>query len=850
MRLFIILWVICGTCRAQFTDDFSDGDYHSNPSWNGDTSDFSVVTEELKLSAPGKTDTSSLFTSSEVSVNALWEFRLKMDFNPSSSNYSIIMLMADRSDFNTITTGYYVKIGGSKDEVSMYSFLNGNHHLLIDGSDNRVNLSNTWFDIKVRRDSNYQWQLWVDSSGNGNHILEGIAIDSSVLSSKYFGLVCRYTSSRSDKFYFDDIKVQGSVYVDNITPNLENQSIQDKKLWSLWFSESLDTSTLKTINFSLYSALNTISHFFYDTLENRIDLYFERNFRHGELNELLIRDIKDLSGNLMTDDTIRNFINYPDSFLFKSLLINEVMFKPTSEIKLPESEYFEIYNHSNKHIDLSHFFFSDLKDTVALNGILKPYAFKLLVNEADSIKWKHIKADKSFINLPTLNNDEDALKLISDHETIDSMHYFAHHYIKTKFSEGRSIELVNPGYICSDSSNWRISLNTNGGSPGEKNSRLDTIRRSIDFTIQRIVQLNDTMATFKYHSSTSIIYPSYSAFLSDPSISFETLSWKSTFFELKLNERLRENKTYTMRFDTITDCLNRQILNQSLDFISPTKAYENSIVINEILPDPEVGGSEFIEIYNASDRYFDLSKLALLKNEYDSSLELDYMKNEYHLIRPGEHVALTTDSMDVSTRFYGENDRHICNSNIPGLLNSEGNLYLVNHEGMLIDKSYYNEDFHFFLLQETKGISLERISPYIDGMNARNWTSASSESGYGSPGEQNSQYLVKEYSNFQLYPEVFSPDNDGYNDHVLIQFQFDKTGYWGNISIYNKYGDEVKRLTENEIFPVKGEYLWNGLDENGQLQPPGFYLVVMQSYHTSGDNRSERKSVVIANKFE
>ena len=56
---------------AQFTDDFSDGNYTQNPQWTGVTSHFQVNTSnELQLNAPAATATSHLVTQSNAIGNA------------------------------------------------------------------------------------------------------------------------------------------------------------------------------------------------------------------------------------------------------------------------------------------------------------------------------------------------------------------------------------------------------------------------------------------------------------------------------------------------------------------------------------------------------------------------------------------------------------------------------------------------------------------------------------------------------------------------------------------------------------------------------------------------------------
>ena len=73
-KLLLIVSLLFGfTCVAQFTDDFTDGDFTNNPTWSGDVALFTAVTGELNSQNTGA-NTYYLSTPSTTALNAQWDF--------------------------------------------------------------------------------------------------------------------------------------------------------------------------------------------------------------------------------------------------------------------------------------------------------------------------------------------------------------------------------------------------------------------------------------------------------------------------------------------------------------------------------------------------------------------------------------------------------------------------------------------------------------------------------------------------------------------------------------------------------------------------------------------------------
>lgn len=207
---------------AQVTDNFSDGDFITNPIWLGHTDKFAITDGQLQLQAPPLADISILYVESQAIDQATWEFYCKFLFNPSSSNYARVYLVSDQADFANPLNGYYVMLGNTADEVSLYKQTGTTKTKIIDGLDGRLNLSAPEVKVKVTRDKSGNWKLYTDAGNTGSYIEEGSIIENTHFVSAYAGVLCNYTSTRSDKFYFDDFAFSGDPYIPPPPPSFKD----------------------------------------------------------------------------------------------------------------------------------------------------------------------------------------------------------------------------------------------------------------------------------------------------------------------------------------------------------------------------------------------------------------------------------------------------------------------------------------------------------------------------------------------------------------------------------------------------------------------------------------------------
>ncbi len=278
------------------------------------------------------------------------------------------------------------------------------------------------------------------------------------------------------------------------------------------------------------------------------------------------------------------------------------------------------------------------------------------------------------------------------------------------------------------------------------------------------------------------------------------------------------------------------------------------ILISEVLFNPVSGGNDFIEIYNNSSKEISANRLYLASRDTDLGLTQIYPLSTSKInLLPANYLALTKDTNGVFPWFDIQcRECFLQMSKFPSFNNDFDYVVLLDEKMQVIDELFYTERIHHILLAEEKGISLERISFTQKTNDPKNWHSASTTSGYGTPGYVNSQVEIEDFSspNIVFTPESFSPNFDGYNDEYKIQYELEKPGYVANISIFDSAGKFVMKLVNNEILGTSGTIEWNGRDQAGQLKNLGVYIVLVEIFNTAGEVFQYKDGVVLTDVLE
>lgn len=278
----------------------------------------------------------------------------------------------------------------------------------------------------------------------------------------------------------------------------------------------------------------------------------------------------------------------------------------------------------------------------------------------------------------------------------------------------------------------------------------------------------------------------------------------------------------------------------------------SDILINEILPNPRIGGAEFIEIYNHSDKTINLQDVQIARIiSGDSLIYVRQISTEAHLVPPKEYRVLTKDPAAIKLQYHiKDTSLFIAIPNLFQLPNESGAIALL-HKQQLVDRLDYSAAMHNPLIKEKKGVSLERKEFDVPANALGNFTSAAASVGYATPGYENSQRSLDygEQTAFWLTSKTFSPDNDGRDDELQINYQFSKNSSVTTIYIYNDQGKRVRQLCKNYSLATRGTIIWDGLGDLHQRLPLGIYLIYIETYNAIDGVKKYRESCVLTAKF-
>ena len=213
---------------------------------------------------------------------------------------------------------------------------------------------------------------------------------------------------------------------------------------------------------------------------------------------------------------------------------------------------------------------------------------------------------------------------------------------------------------------------------------------------------------------------------------------------------------------------------------------------------------------------------------------------------PDEYAVLCR-QRDITLQQYicKDEKRLIQCDSLPDFAISQGVIHLTDKSLRSIDRLAYSEKMHYSKLLTTKGVALERLHTDRPTQDESNWRSAAESAGYGTPGYRNSQAGCEENdAEFAVVPEVFSPDNDGFEDFAEVICRFTEEENRVNVVVYNNRGQPVKHLANNVLCGSEAFFRWDGEDDKGNPAPAGMYAIQIESWNLRTQKIARKRKVV------
>lgn len=792
-------------------------------------------------------------------------FRIRHAHAPSSANNWQVALLADFSKGGNagpngsgerdtgangsgrITKGIVLGVNftGSDDYVKLWEIRAGRTELR---GKTRINYQDqigtgTAPFFRVAWENNGELKLYITRNPDQHpEMLAGIFQLDSLPDGRHLIFRYEYSSAQDRNLWIDDIALLGTFIPDTSAPVITGIRTVDSLHLRLDFSEEIEIPFKE--DFHMGSLTGNKAKLEQEILPDSVMLRdrglllrFPVPIPNRVDMGLYVEGISDADGNCLADTLLSFMRNEAE---WGDVVFTEIMYDPDPMVGLPGEEYLEIYNRSPFGLELEGWWCeTDNRRTKLSATAIDPDQYLVLTG----------------ISLP---NDGATLALYNPEGTLIHAARYNQPWNGPEWKRegGWSLESPDPEMICKVSDIWEYSEDPEGGTPGYINSNHCFLE---DREAPRLLYTG-----FGGPETILVRYSEPVRILPGTMIDFKLVPGgkhpDSLIPVLPLSEELKiyfkdglpQISSYELHLPEISDCAGN--LSHPVEIRAGLcgDVRSGGIQINEIMYDPWDNAPEYIELFNGSQRCFDLQDLSLSVVKTDLPLSYLWPLTAYsRILAPGDYLVITRCTGKLMNAYFLEpSGRWLERDRIPELPNTGGTIYLTDRAGAVVDMAHYGDHLHMDLLNETKGISLERISAEKPGTDPGNWHSAASIEGYATPGRVNSQSVpesgVLTGELLSIEPEVFSPDNDGFQDLLRITIETGKEGSVIRLLITDLTGTRVRYLANNQIVGPISYYSWDGESDHQKMVPEGIYVVHLWVHDpATGQNRSQKRATGI-----
>jgi hypothetical protein len=551
-----------------------------------------------------------------------------------------------------------------------------------------------------------------------------------------------------------------------------------------------------------------------------------------------------------------------------SVVINEIMYAPSSG----SPEWLELFNVSVKTIDIRNWKVGNRQpenryQLTSESRLLFPGEFLTVTKDSALLRsiypWLTPESVLQVPALPTFlwNNEGDAVVLSDQRGSLLDTLFYSTLWGGTA---GFSLERIDPTAPSTDSLNWGSSVDADRATPGKPNS---VVLLDYDLTITALSQLDATGSSVVLSASivnvgrTSSSLLSISLYHDANSDSIASISERIADTTLVGALAYRETSIVSLGWESpipgthtaiavLEDARDLRSANDTAFGLVQVGFPATALVINEIMYEPLPDQSEYIELYNAGGTDVDVSGWTITDGPGSSGVSNVFeLGVSSRIVRPGEYFVIASDSsiLDLFPTVVLSAPGLLAIPNSDLSLNNDGDMVMLRDQtGKIIDSLQYLPSWHNPGVHDQTGRSLEKVSPQLNGSDARSWGTCARFEG-GTPGERNSIYATSKpgASRLSFSPNPFSPDGDGFEDVVILHYMLPTEVATISVSIYDVMGRLIRRLSTDEPSGAMGDLVWNGYDDENRKARIGMYVVFLEARDARSTSLVTAKGVVV-----
>ena len=733
---------------------------------------------------------SAVYTEQKFTSNFACEFTVSLNFSPSSNNCFEVLFWGDSNVLEFATNAIYAKLGesGGQDAFDVYVKTGGKNTLICSLAAGKLSSNNNRFVVRFQKSGTIisiylaAGQQLFFHSFNEDKFNQGGSIDG------FFMIDLTYTKSNA-----------AGVCVENILLNAEQRKLGMR-------DQHYDVNT-GVFKFKL-------NHFLLpgDTLlligdngkNEKLDVFLDSG-------QVILKgldkgwdSVRFLLRNAVGDEQFLMVDVFNYSLSYGDLIFTELMMEPKGptgwfNYTSDDCSYIEIYNSTEHQLKVSNLVLKvNGKEVFLPSFIIQPAAYVVFAEKINAYK-----NGKVIEGWPVFNKSKNRLSLWHQENLIADLEWDKNSLPKSfKDQGGWSTGLCELSSACMGFKAWGYSDSKQGGTPGIENVGECALYEELITEVYFVDDSTIDVSSTGFFNSVGV-----PCFQIEGGLQVSQVTRISGFsYRLTLNQEMKKGEVYRLKTCMeLSKCAQSEL---SLKFGKSFVPITGTLLINEILSNPEEGVSAYVELYNHNEVPLLLSAMSLGEYDADGVLEaLIPITEKGIMLFPAQYVCVCRECKSVKYRYQAADSvRFIELNSTIGLLKDEGVVSVWNKFGDEVDKVSYAADWQSEYLVDVKGVALERNLFNAPSQNESNWTSASFSAGYGTPGAVNSvvDFLegekLKEF--FQFETNVLSR----VEKELIVKYHLPADGYVCTLTVFDADGVEKGVVFSSKVLSKRGGF--------------------------------------------